>query len=1412
MIKVKHIDTDNFGPAPKKHLQEKWVEDMTCVNYKGLGVAESEPLIQETRKVPLYPISWGWNADGRAGNATMREIRKPQTVHRSTMRNYISSSAGTHHSLLVSDTGVVYSFGSGRRGQLGYFPNEFKGQLGGKVKGPKGGIQQTLPRAVIGTGTLVFGTDLKIGQVCAGRFSSVARQISTQEGIGSIKTLMDTKQYLEDLMHYYSDSVDLQKAWALCRHEIYKVMAISHGQLTSWGKGENGELGLGRYVKFNPSPAVIPRLRRTVVVQVAMGSHHALAVDHEKRLYTWGSGAFGKLGHGDFYNRYSPTVVEFFDRYNVEFVAAGDNHSACLTTTRKSEGTKKVDQLKRVSCWGKGAHGRLGYGRNYLSKVPKLVDEWPPSMAGCQFVSLACGGAHTLVLGYRLVEKCLVFSKGIQTFLCAWGYGTNGQLGNGYTEDSFLPMRVRFQAKSELIVEIAAGRSWSMARSYKGELWTWGKGLRGQLGQGKAKFSVVPRKVDTFTSFLKIDSGFGHSTCLSTSKKIFREVVAESTNEGKDVFESLVPLTLRKRESESLYEFDCCCGTIHPQRAKLRYICKTCNIHSVCVGCKTLCHAKCQVVERLDQTEEEMRALAKKKKKKKKAKIKLKKGKKADPAKTRAAEKLTTITLRKMLKASGKKVHEHVDLMEVKLLVSRKRYEKDMEAFKQRKVPYCACSMHHPYCRRIPSILEEEVSILDEYGDSQAIVPKIEAVRGERAIDLSTLDSAMRREQAAMRIQRQAQWYINRRHLKKIKQKIGELRYEASVMHWEENILGPIWKKLDRARSAFREIRETQEMLIEDVNKHKYDYSRDLQRAVGVSNSIMFGIEKVIGKMSPQLPTVKYGKIRKRVPPNPSFAWTVASIREQQLKLHPSQRLSNAQFVELTQHLPRGSRGDGRIKSDPDLWLYFERYMQDLRTVQWRDHYNWVIAEKKRIREAAVAAARKILMKQRFGAAQAIEDARRLQEEKAGMKKPPAPPAGPPPEEQVRLKEESEDEEDDHSKPPADEDGSDLDEMRERGSRPDTAASEIDEVAGEDASKFDVHGEVKQTHNLIRRRHSIVAPQGMFCRIVNEAPQKLSFQGAIKRRNSLPARMSELYVPEKADREGFQDITDSLELFALRLKQIGDYSDPQFAHVWDIMEPKPRNKRTKRLLGYSYFNPRLPLEMRRILTNGGRRRTIGEPERLAKQSHMMLEQRNWFVKGRDKASSKQKMTFRRRSFDLGEWCDEKSGILEILGYPTDPHQDWRAPTMSDTRRDSALMENRMIFAGVLKADETKRDEGPDFSGFEAKAVVEQKLEEAPFDNRVHEQKKNMAKGHWAASGKPKNANAGAAERKFDGEAVILWQEFFSESGETYYYNPKTQESSWEYPQGPGVQVVSQYQDDDGNFYWYNFVTGESEWA
>ena len=81
-----------------------------------------------------------------------------------------------------------------------------------------------------------------------------------------------------------------------------------------------------------------------------------------------------------------------------------------------------------------------------------------------------------MVLGFKLVDKCLVYPRGVRTFLGAWGYGGNGQLGNGYTEDSFVPIGVRLQSKNVCFVEVAAGRSWTMARTFDGKLCTWGKG------------------------------------------------------------------------------------------------------------------------------------------------------------------------------------------------------------------------------------------------------------------------------------------------------------------------------------------------------------------------------------------------------------------------------------------------------------------------------------------------------------------------------------------------------------------------------------------------------------------------------------------------------------------------------------------------------------------------------------------------------------------------------------------------------------------------------------------------------------------------------------------------------------------------------------------------------------------------
>ena len=85
----------------------------------------------------------------------------------------------------------------------------------------------------------------------------------------------------------YPESVSLQKSWAEVRQEQYKVARISGGQLTAWGEGKNGELGLGSWITNSPKPEVIPRLRNHVITQVSAGRHHVLAINDKNQLYVF---------------------------------------------------------------------------------------------------------------------------------------------------------------------------------------------------------------------------------------------------------------------------------------------------------------------------------------------------------------------------------------------------------------------------------------------------------------------------------------------------------------------------------------------------------------------------------------------------------------------------------------------------------------------------------------------------------------------------------------------------------------------------------------------------------------------------------------------------------------------------------------------------------------------------------------------------------------------------------------------------------------------------------------------------------------------------------------------------------------------------------------------------------------------
>ena len=76
--------------------------------------------------------------------------------------------------------------------------------------------------------------------------------------------------------------------------------------------------------------------------------------------------------------------------------------------------------------------------------------------------------------------------------LWAWGYGAYGQLGDASTANSNVPVRVR---KVSHVVEVSGGGDMAYALDQGGNLWAWGYGAYGQLGDDKLVSLDVPTHV-----------------------------------------------------------------------------------------------------------------------------------------------------------------------------------------------------------------------------------------------------------------------------------------------------------------------------------------------------------------------------------------------------------------------------------------------------------------------------------------------------------------------------------------------------------------------------------------------------------------------------------------------------------------------------------------------------------------------------------------------------------------------------------------------------------------------------------------------------------------------------------------------------------------------------------------------------
>ena len=137
------------------------------------------------------------------------------------------------------------------------------------------------------------------------------------------------------------------------------------------------------------------------IIDISSGSSHSLALDNKGKIYSWGNGQGGRLGHDQEVGENSPRqITNVLNDLFIKYINAGDASSSCVTHDRI------------VYMWGSGLHGRLGNGNSNNLLKPELSQELKDKQ-----VKLMFKGTNT---SFALLE-----SKSI----LAWGSSKNGKLG-----------------------------------------------------------------------------------------------------------------------------------------------------------------------------------------------------------------------------------------------------------------------------------------------------------------------------------------------------------------------------------------------------------------------------------------------------------------------------------------------------------------------------------------------------------------------------------------------------------------------------------------------------------------------------------------------------------------------------------------------------------------------------------------------------------------------------------------------------------------------------------------------------------------------------------------------------------------------------------------------------------------------
>lgn len=296
--------------------------------------------------------------------------------------NIVQMSVGAYHSVILDNEGKIWTWGENFDGILGDGTEE----------------DRDIPICISDIQENPL-EEIEIIQISAGYQSSVALDKNGKVWTWGRSPLGDGTENNSDIPICISDiidnplnGVDIIEVGCGLR---YAIALDTNGKVWTWGSNYYGQLG-NETTNDSSIPICISDmignpLHGVHISKIYAGDWHAIVVDNNGKVWSWGENNKGSLGNETTNNSSIPICISDIignplNEIKIVDIAAGGSHSIVL------------DNNGRVWTWGGNYSGQLGDGTKNDSNIPICISDINSSLKGKKIIKIAESQAGTVLL------------------------------------------------------------------------------------------------------------------------------------------------------------------------------------------------------------------------------------------------------------------------------------------------------------------------------------------------------------------------------------------------------------------------------------------------------------------------------------------------------------------------------------------------------------------------------------------------------------------------------------------------------------------------------------------------------------------------------------------------------------------------------------------------------------------------------------------------------------------------------------------------------------------------------------------------------------------------------------------------------------------------------------------------------